>query len=227
MHVRELLHDLPPHVLQDPAAVLPAPRSVETLVLARLATCAPETERLVVAAAILGSECRLTDAAVLAGLGDPLPALQEAVQQRLLLERETAGGRCCAFAHMMLRSAVYRDVGADRRAGLHLAAAGLSAGPAALAHRVAAARGTDATLAAELDAEAKAEAAAGRDAEAAGHLLAAARVGERAGADNGCSPRLSCSSTPVTWHGRTVIWMNSWAFPRRGPAAWCSGGWPS
>ena len=67
LHVRELLHDLPRHALQEPTAVLPAPRSVETLVLSRLATCAPETERLVVAAAVLGSECRLADVAVLAG----------------------------------------------------------------------------------------------------------------------------------------------------------------
>jgi DNA-binding CsgD family transcriptional regulator/tetratricopeptide (TPR) repeat protein len=178
LHVRELLHDLPRHALHDPTAVLPAPRSVETLVLSRLATCALETERLVVAAAVLGNECRLGDAAALARLDDPLPALQEAVQQRLLTERDTAGGRCCAFAHTMLRSAVYRDIGVDRRAALHLAAARLSTGTAALAHRVAAARRTDPALAAELDAEAEAEVAAGRGAEAAGHFLAALRVGE-------------------------------------------------
>ena len=69
LHVKELLHDLPADVLRAPASVLPAPRSLEALVLSRIAGCAPETERLVVAAAILGAEAGLTDAATLAGLG--------------------------------------------------------------------------------------------------------------------------------------------------------------
>jgi DNA-binding CsgD family transcriptional regulator len=184
LHVGELLHDLPRQVLDDPAAVLPAPRSMETLVLSRLAACGPAAERMVVAAAVLGQECRLADAAALAGLADPLPALQEAVGQRLLRELDTARGRRCAFPHRMIRSAVYREIGASRRSALHLAAAGLTAGAAALAHRVAASQGGDPVLAADLDAQAKTEVAAGRLAEAAEHLLAAAWVGEQ-GAGSG------------------------------------------
>jgi ATP/maltotriose-dependent transcriptional regulator MalT len=76
LHLTELLHDLPATVLRDPGSVLAAPRSLATLVLSRLATCAPHTEHLVVAAAILGQECQLADVAALAGLDDPLPALQ-------------------------------------------------------------------------------------------------------------------------------------------------------
>lgn len=179
LHIKELLYDLPAEVLRNPGATLPAPRSLETLVLSRLAGCTTQTESLVVAAAILGTECRLADAATLAGLDNPLPALQEAVQQRLLIEVDTVSGRCCAFAHALIRTAVYRDIGADRRAALHLVAAGLVGGPAALAHRVAACHGPDGALAADLSAQARADLAAGNPAEAVEHLLAAVQAGGR------------------------------------------------
>jgi ATP/maltotriose-dependent transcriptional regulator MalT len=179
LHVRELLHDLPGEVLRAPGVTLPAPRSLETLVLSRLAACAEETERLVVAAAVLGTDCGLADAAALAGLADPLPAWQEAIGQRLLAERETAGGRRCVFPHALIRAAVYRDIGVSRRAALHRAAAGLTAGPVALAHRAAGCRGTDPQLAADLAGQAARERPAGRLAEAAEHLLMAVRVAGR------------------------------------------------
>ena len=175
LHVKELLHDLPGDVLRAPGAVLPAPRSLETLVLSRLAGCAPETERLVVAAAILGTDVPVTDAAALAGLTDPLPALQEASSQRLL-ERDAAGGRRCVFPHSLIRAAVYRDIGVSRRAELHRAAAALTTGPAALAHRAAGCRGTDPGLAADLEARAVEELCAGRRSEAVEHLLASIQV---------------------------------------------------
>ena len=41
LHIRELLRDLPPEALRDPGTTLPAPRSLELLVLSRLAGCAP------------------------------------------------------------------------------------------------------------------------------------------------------------------------------------------
>lgn len=177
LHVTELLHDLPATVLRDPGSVLPAPRSLGTLVLSRLATCSPQTEHLVVAAAVLGQECRLADAAALAGLDDPLPGLQEAIGQRLLIETSTAGGRGCAFAHQLIRAAVYRDIGVSRRAALHRAAAGLTSGAASLIHRVAGCQGGDETLASELETQAHADLAAGKPREAAEHLLAAVQVG--------------------------------------------------
>lgn len=175
LHVVELLHDLPPDVLGSPGAVLPAPRSLATLVLSRLAGCAPETERLVVAAAVLGPHCYLADAARLAGLADPLPALQQAAGERLLAEEESIGRRC-AFPHALIRAAVYRDIGVSRRAELHRKAAVLTGGPAALAHRAAACSGSDPQLAADLEAQAAAERQAGQLVEAAEHLLAAVRA---------------------------------------------------
>ena len=182
LHVLELLHDLPPEVLRAPGAELPAPRSLATLVLSRLAACAAGTEQFVVAVAVLGRDCTVADAAAVAEMDDPLPALQDAVRQRLLIEYDTASGRRCAFPHALIRAAVYRDIGVDRRARLHDRAATLSSGPSALAHRVAGCRGTDAALAADLAAQAIADRAAGSLASAADHLVMAARVeppGER------------------------------------------------
>jgi DNA-binding CsgD family transcriptional regulator len=179
LHVRELLHDLPGEALRAPGVDLPAPRSLETLVLSRLAACAEETERLVVAAAVLGADCALADAAALAGLADPLPAWQEAIGAQLLLERETGSGRRCVFRHALIRTAVYRDVGVSRRAALHRAAAALSTGSAALAHRSAGCPGTDPQLAADLAAQAARERSAGQLTEAADHLMMAARAADR------------------------------------------------
>ncbi|HUC59166.1 MAG TPA: AAA family ATPase [Streptosporangiaceae bacterium] len=178
LRVRELLRDLDPVVLNDPAATLPAPRSLELLVLSRLANCAQATERLVVAAAVLGTDCRVTDAAALAGLDDPLAALQEAAERGLLTQAESVSDRRCRFPHALIRTAVYQYVGAGRRAQLHRLAAGRLDGKAALAHRVAACPTSDPVLAADLETQASADLAAGQPAEAAGHLLAAARVGE-------------------------------------------------
>jgi DNA-binding CsgD family transcriptional regulator len=182
LHVLELIHDLPADELMTPGLTLPAPRSLATLVLSRLAGCAGDTERLVVAAAVLGSECELADAAALAQLSDPLPAFQEAVEQRLLVEQQTAGRRRCSFPHALIRTAIYRDIGVSRRAVLHWAAAELTSGSAALAHRAAGCSGTDMKLAEDLVARAANEEAAGQLAEAAEHLLLAAQVADRASA---------------------------------------------
>jgi len=178
LHIKELLRDLPPAALHDPAANLPAPYSLELLVLSRLAGCAADTERLVVAAAVLGTDCRLIDAAALAGLADPLAALQEAVERGLLAEADSPSDRRCRFPHALIRTAVYHDIGAGRRAAMHRLAAGRTSGPAALAHRVAACPASDPVLAADLETQARADLMAGQSAKAIGHLLAAIRVGE-------------------------------------------------
>jgi predicted ATPase len=92
LYVRELLHNLPGQMLRAPGVALPAPRSLHALVGFRLTECTADAESLVVAAAVLGADCDLADAAALAGLDDPLPALQEAIGQRLLAEQPVADG---------------------------------------------------------------------------------------------------------------------------------------
>jgi DNA-binding CsgD family transcriptional regulator len=178
LHIQALLHDLPGETLHMPGVSLPAPRSLRTLVVSRLAACAVETEALVVGAAVLGAECELADAAALAGLADPLPALQEAASQQLLTEAPPAPRRRCAFPHALIRAAVYQDIGISRRAELHRAAAKLTSGVSALAHQVAGCPGSDARLAEQLAARAATERAHGQLVQAAEHLLMATQVAD-------------------------------------------------
>ena len=77
-------------------------------------------------------------------------ALGEAVAARLLAENHDEGVRQVQFPHPLVRAAIYADLSPARRAALHLSAARLTAGTVALSHRVAAAAGPDAALAAEL-----------------------------------------------------------------------------
>jgi DNA-binding CsgD family transcriptional regulator len=183
LHVREVLCALPREsvceVLAAPDTVLPTPKSLEARVVSWLAECSSQARLLAAAAAVLGTRCRLADAAALACLPDPLPALQEAAAHGLLTETATIDGRCCEFPHAGIRAAVYGDIGVSQRAALHRGAAVLTTGSAAFAHQVAGCPGADGDLARDLAGRARDEVAAGRPAEAAGHFLSAVRVGER------------------------------------------------
>ena len=66
-----LLEELPPEVLAGSADALPAPRSLSSVVLVRLARAAPATEALVVATSVLGESAPLALAAAVAGIDDP------------------------------------------------------------------------------------------------------------------------------------------------------------
>ena len=182
-YVREVLQAVPRESLRTalsaPDLLLPSPKSLEARVLTGLAGCSRPARRLVAAAAVLGTRCRLADAAALADLADPLPALDEAIGAGLLAEAPAVDGRCCEFPHASVRAAVYGCVGVAERAELHRQAARGAAGPQALAHRVAACGGTDTALARELTRHAEADRAAGRLAQASDLYLAALRVAAR------------------------------------------------
>ncbi len=177
LHARALLEELPADLLHLNRGPLPAPRSFRKLVLARLAGCSSEAERLVVAAAVLGNKCPLDLASKLAELDDPLAALEQAIAAHLLLEQTNATERLVIFPHPLVRAAVYHDLGPARRAGLHTRAAQVVEGEAnALRHRVAAASGPDPRLAAELTVLARRQATAGAWTAAADTFFAAARL---------------------------------------------------
>jgi DNA-binding CsgD family transcriptional regulator len=145
-----VLEELPAMVTLDAAVPLPCPRSFGLLVLARLADCPPEAQRLVLAAAVLSTPCPLPLAGRLAAVDDPLLALEEAVAARLLVAREATGEWTVDFPHPLVRAAVYHDLGPARRSALHSRAADLVGDPAAsLRHRVAGTPGQDAALADE------------------------------------------------------------------------------
>jgi ATP/maltotriose-dependent transcriptional regulator MalT len=149
MHCRALLEELNPDDLEH-AADLPAPRELAGVVLSRLRALSEPGQRLVTAAAVLGRRCPLAVAAALAGLADPLAALDEAATAGLLAEDRAGSGAAIAFTHPLVHAAVRDNLGSAQRRRLHRAAATLVPA-AALTHRVAAAIGADDTLAADLE----------------------------------------------------------------------------
>jgi len=172
--VRELDHD---ELVSDVTGPLQAPRSIAAIVLARVASLSPDAESLVVAAAVLGSSCSLTAAAEVAGLDDPSAAIAEAERADILAAEVAAGGTTISFTHATTRSAVYHDVGADRIAALHRAAASLvTDAHDVLRHRLLGATGPDDALAMKADQTAEALARAGAWVEGATWLAAAERV---------------------------------------------------
>lgn len=183
LHITTLLAEVPADSLvAADDRPLPAPASFRSLVLGKLATCAPATERLVVAAAALGLRCSVADAAAVAGLDDPLPAIDEAVAQHLLVHRETTAGAQLSFFHPMVRSAVYNDLGPARRAEVHRAVAAHTGDPwTRLRHLADASAGGDDALVDELVgfATARRGAGPGGTADAGAALRLAARVATR------------------------------------------------
>ncbi len=175
LHARALLKEVPAEIFNDPQVPLPAPRSFALLVLAHVAACGADVQELVAAASVLGVRCPLHQAAALAKLDDPLPALEQAVAAGLLVEQP--GTLTVGFPHPLVHAAIYQQLGPGRRAGLHSRAAGLADDePARLRHRVRAASGPDPALAADLARAGRRHTAAGAWASAAEQLSTAARL---------------------------------------------------
>jgi DNA-binding CsgD family transcriptional regulator len=159
------------------AGPLPAPRSYAALVLDRLSSCSAATRRLVRAGAVLGTRWPLDLAGGLAGVSDPLRAFEEAAGADLLAAGDGAPAPPVAFAHPLVRAAVYHHLGPGQRAALHTRAAALVAEPGtALRHRTAAATAPDAALAADLRAYAGEQAARRAWAASADAAVAASRL---------------------------------------------------
>lgn len=189
LHASTLLEEVPPAAFLDTSVPLPAPRSYRLLVLSLLSGCAGPTRDLVTAAAVLGLRCPLREAAALAGLDDPLPALDGAVAAQLLVVEPAPGPPAVTFRHPLTHAAVYHDVAPARRVALHARAAGITADERArLRHRMLATVTADDALAEDLTRTADDERRAGQWAAAADHLLAAAR----------------CASSPATARHRRL-----------------------
>ena len=126
---------------------------------------------------MLGPHAPLPLVASLAGVAEPVRALDEAVKADLLETRETSAPWTLAFPHPLVRAAVYDALGPARRQDLHLAAAALVTDEASvLRHRVAAAAEPDEVLAADLTAFADREARRQSWESAAAHLVSASRL---------------------------------------------------
>ena len=165
MYIRAVLEESGAEGLDRPGMVVGVPRSLAAMVLARVGALSPAARQLVAAAAVLGHHCPLAVAAALAGLDDPLPALEEAMAGVLVEQPGAAAG--IGFPHLLVHRAVYDDLSPVWRRRLHARAAGLVDRDQALAHRVAASVGPDDGLAGGLE-------AAGREARELGRLAQAA-----------------------------------------------------
>jgi DNA-binding CsgD family transcriptional regulator len=175
LHICTLLRELPPEAL-DGVGPLPAPRSYAPLVLARLAACGDDAVRLVAALAVIGTHAPLATIAAVAGLDDPLAALDEAVRERLVELVDLPGDRSVEFAHPMIRAAVVEDLAPSRRAALHRAAGEVMAGPGGLRHRLAGCGGYDEALAEEAQRVASDEAHRGAHGSSARLWMEVARI---------------------------------------------------
>jgi DNA-binding CsgD family transcriptional regulator len=176
LYVRALLEELPATALADQSRALPAPHSYSAIVLTRVAQLSHSAQDLLAAASVIGVRSALSVAAAAARTGDPVAAFDEACAADLVAPAVRAGTGAISFCHPLIRAAIYSDLSLRRRRDLHLAVAGLLAGPEALVHRVAATHGADDELAAELAALADGDIAAGELPKAAQHLLSAARL---------------------------------------------------
>ena len=177
LFARAMLAELPGDVLEGAESSLYLPGSLAAVVLPRLAALPAAARNLVAAAAVLGEQCAVSDAVVLAGVPRFDDALDQAVAAGFLVAQP--GPRELRFTHELIRRAVYAGMTAARRRSLHRWAGALTDGPASLRHRVAAACETDLQLAAELDAAAAAAAGRGDGGQAAAYLVQAAELGAR------------------------------------------------
>ncbi len=152
LHATAIFDEIIPAVLREPSDLpLPPTADFDALVRARLDTCSPDAQRLVEAASVLGLTSRLAQAGRLADLAETLAPLERAIAAHLLEERGAPADRAIAFPHPLIQAAAYHTLGPAHRAALHERAASLVNDEAsALRHRVAAAKGPDPQLAADL-----------------------------------------------------------------------------
>ncbi|WP_302893144.1 helix-turn-helix transcriptional regulator [Actinomadura luzonensis] len=177
LHARALLQQVRAETLADVDAPLPAPRAYTTLVLQSFGRCGPAAQRLLTAAAVLGTSAPLHLVARVAELAEPLPALEQATGAGLLAEWRTAAGVSAGFPNPLVRAAIYHDLGPATRRGLHLLAADLVDDVVQrLHHRLAAADQVDAGLVREVARMGRRQAAAGRWASACGCLTRAVQL---------------------------------------------------
>lgn len=176
-HLLEILRDTPPVRWSDWQTRLPAPTTVQNRVQAALDACSPGARALVEAAAVLGADPVLADAAQLGGVADPIAALDETHAAGLLGPAAGHGLDVLTFPGRFVRGAVHAALAPARRHDLHLRAAGIVTDDTErLRHRVEAAPLPDPELAAELVALAERKAAEGAWAVVAGALIDAGRI---------------------------------------------------
>jgi DNA-binding CsgD family transcriptional regulator len=176
-YLLELLRETPPMRWSDWQTRLPTPASIRRRVQQALDRCSPAARALVEAAAVLGRAPVLADAAALAGLADPIAALDEASAAGLLTNAAGHGLDALVFPERFIRDAVHATLPPRARHDLHLRAASVVTDDTErLRHRVEAAPLPDGHLADELVELARRKADEGEWAVVAGALIDASRI---------------------------------------------------
>jgi len=176
-HLLEILRDTPPSRWSDWQIRLPVPGSVQSRVEISLRACSASCRALVEAAAVLGPNPVLADAALLGDVGEPVGALDEAYAAGLLGPAAGHGLDTLSFAGPFVREAVHATLTPAQRHDLHLRAAEVVTDETEqLRHRVEAAPLPDPGLADALVALARRKADDGSWAVVAGALIDASRI---------------------------------------------------
>jgi DNA-binding CsgD family transcriptional regulator len=150
-YCRAVLDESDPGTWDGPGDALPVPRQLAGTAFNRIAALTPAARKLADAAAILGRSCSLTTAAALACQPDPVPAFGELVVTGLVTEQVRGSGNRILFLDPLTHHVIQNEIAPVRRRLLHQQAAALVGSADALGHRVAAAAGPDAALAADLE----------------------------------------------------------------------------
>ena len=172
--VLALLDEVPAALWSRPDAGLPAPAHVVEHVLGQLQRCGTDGRALIEGLAILGEPASLADAAALAGIDNPVAAIDDAGTVGLLVATSGFEPR---LRDPLTQAAVLELMGPQAVADAHRRAAAIVADPVRrLGHRVAAAPMPDAALADEVDALARERGTEGAWAQAATLFRDASRL---------------------------------------------------
>ena len=179
MYTTALLREMTTEELGAAGMPLPAPRLFAMATIARLDRCSDSARRLVQAVAVTGA-VPLPVAAGVAAIGEPLSAVDEAVEKGLLTRRGAPPAMMVRPAHPLVGAALYQELPAKEQARLHRAAARLVPDEfARIQHRIAASSGADEQLAAEIADYARRQSSRGAAGLAAAALISGSRVAQR------------------------------------------------
>jgi DNA-binding CsgD family transcriptional regulator len=157
LYVRTLLSELSTEQLASSERELPAPRSLASTTVGRMADTTADAQRLGAALAVLNRRLPLHLVAQVACVSEPEKALEGLLDTGFVTWLPTDAGTPIEYAHPLYRAAIYEDLSPSLRHELHLAAASVLAPDDALAHRVAASEPGDQQLIDTLTAQASAK----------------------------------------------------------------------
>ncbi|HHV20178.1 MAG TPA: hypothetical protein GXZ30_01350 [Propionibacterium sp.] len=175
--IAELLAHHDPAAWKAPDFQLPPSPSALARMRAALEAAGPEVTALVEACAIIGRWVPIEEAGEVAGLTEPLPILDAAIEQNLLRVRRASLRLLVGFPSRMARAAAYESMGVARQRQLHERAATLMSDEGlALRQKSLAAGGPDEAVAAQIETYAEKCAADGVWDNAGEAWLAASRL---------------------------------------------------